>query len=960
MRLPSAPTLHLLGLALALTAGAADESLVRSSGPRSAQDELAALHVPDGFEIQLFAAEPQINKPINLALDAKGRLWVSSTVEYPYAAKKERWSDPQGTRVNGSRDAIKILEDTDGDGRADKVSDFADGLNIPTGVLPWHKPEHRDGCIAWSIPNIWYFADTTGDGKADHREVLFGPLGYERDTHGMCSSFRMGDDGWVYATHGFNNTSTLRAKDGTEISLHSGNVFRFKPDGSTVEVWSRGQVNPFGLCFDRRGNLYSADCHSSPVYQLLQGGVYPSFGKPHDGLGFAPVMIEHTHGSTGICGITYIDRGQWGSDWNDHLLIGNPVTSRINHDKIEFRGTTPVAVEQDDFVISDDLWFRPVDLHHGNDGALYVADFYNRIIGHYEVPLTHPGRDRERGRIWKITRKGNTHTPGEIVAPGKLDEPIAALGDADPFTVRRAAQQLQLEPNQRALTPLLTALDSTPNEDTHLTHVLRMAVRAHLVAFPAALDAEALEAEALDLCLLPHLMGVAPAIPTAAAATLLANSPERANHLSHIARHGTPGTIRDLVSKLRANGTADEQLAQLDALQAGLDERGQLDPNPDLLAWAQALASELLQQKRAASPSAWRAFPHPDHPKSEFPWTHQTRQCADGREASVLSSLRIGEGEVEQRTGVLQSEAFPAPATLTFWLVGHRGSPDQDPHEKNFVSLINAGGAEIQRAYPPRSDIAEPITWEIGAGQQGKPVRLQITDGDTGNAYAWLGITRIGGTDAISTDSFQRASSLDEHLSKLAEMLKLTAPVALRDQLKPYLPRQATAPVPAPVTEEQRAQLDQLIADRVATFTAAKDSGTLKTESGADVFSQNCAACHQIGGKGGLIGPQLDGIGARGVARLSEDILDPNRNVDSHFYLTRFKLKDGTEASGFILSEKGQSLLVRDLLGNSQRLKLSDIDSRETISTSLMPASFGTVIDAEKFASLLAWLIGEH
>ncbi len=957
MRIPPSVTFPfpLLSLALTLSAGAADDSLVRNSEARSAEEELAALHVPEGFEIQLFAAEPQINKPINLALDARGRLWVSSTAEYPYAAAKERWSDPQGTRVDGSRDAIKILEDTDGDGRADKVSDFADGLNIPTGVLPWHKPEHRDGCIAWSIPNIWYFADTTGDGKADHREVLFGPLGYERDTHGMCSSFRMGDDGWVYATHGFNNTSKLKAKDGTEIELHSGNVFRFRPDASTVEVWSRGQVNPFGLCFDRRGNLYSADCHSSPVYQLLQGGWYPSFGKPHDGLGFAPAMIEHSHGSTGICGITYIDRDQWGTEWNDHLLIGNPVTSRINHDIIEFRGTTPVAVEQKDFVISDDLWFRPVDLHHGHDGALYIADFYNRIIGHYEVPLTHPGRDRERGRIWKVTRKGNTRPPREIVAPGKLDDPVASLGDADPFTVRRAAHQLQLQPDQRALTPLLNALDCTPPEDTHLTYVLRLAIRAQLVAFP-----QGLSADALDPRFLPHLLGVAPAIPSAAAAALLANSPERANHLSHIARHGTPETLRSLISALRANGSADDQLAQLDALQAGLDERGQLDPNPDLLAWAQALATELLQQKQTSGPSTWKALPHPEHPQSESPWTHQPRQCSDGQQANVLSSLRIGEGEVEQRTGMLQSEAFPAPDTLTFWLVGHRGAPDQAPHEKNFVALITADGEEIQRAYPPRSDIAEMITWEIGAGRQGKPVRLQITDGDTGSAYAWLGIARIGGTEAISTDSFQRTSRIDENLSKLAELLKITAPVALRDQLKPYLAKQDGAAVPTPVTPEQRAELDRIIAQRIASFTAAKAAGTLEPEQGAKVFGQNCAACHQIGGLGGLIGPQLDGIGARGIERLSEDILDPNRNVDSHFYLTRFKLKDGTETSGFVLSEKGQSLLIRDLLGNNRRLKLSEIETKETISTSLMPASFGSVIEAEKFASLLAWLVGEH
>ncbi len=166
--------------------------LIRETAALTPAQEQTRLHAPDGFSVQLFASEPMIHKPINMAFDARGRLWVSSTVEYPYSAAKERWSDPQGTRVKSSRDAIKILEDTDGDGKADKVTDFADGLNIPTGVLPWHKPGHKDGCIAWSIPNIWYFADTDGDGKADLREVLFGPLGYEKDTHGMCSSFRLG------------------------------------------------------------------------------------------------------------------------------------------------------------------------------------------------------------------------------------------------------------------------------------------------------------------------------------------------------------------------------------------------------------------------------------------------------------------------------------------------------------------------------------------------------------------------------------------------------------------------------------------------------------------------------------------------------------------------------------------------------------------------------------------------
>ncbi|MEQ1748080.1 MAG: c-type cytochrome, partial [Prosthecobacter sp.] len=149
----------------------------------------------------------------------------------------------------------------------------------------------------------------------------------------------------------------------------------------------------------------SADCHSSPIYQLIRGAHYPSFGKPHDGLGFAPVMCQHTHGSTGICGIVYIDGGVWGPEWDDHMFVGNCVTSKVNHDKVTFTGSTPKANEQPDFITSDDPWFRPVDLQLGPDNALYIADFYNKIIGHYEVPLDHPGRDKERGRIWRVVKK---------------------------------------------------------------------------------------------------------------------------------------------------------------------------------------------------------------------------------------------------------------------------------------------------------------------------------------------------------------------------------------------------------------------------------------------------------------------------------------------------------------------------------------------------------------------------
>src|SRR5438552_8511494 len=396
---------------------------VRTTPALTPEQEQKSFRLPPGFEIQLVAAEPDILKPMNMAFDAQGRLWVTVTREYPFPV-------PPG---KPARDQIKILSDFDENGRARKITTFAEGLDIPIGIYPFRSPANVEGpkrdalkreslppagvstfqrfnvstnltlkCVVWSIPNIWLLEDSDGDGKADKQAKLYGPFGWERDTHGMNSSFTRGFDGWLDATHGYNNNTDVRGRDGHEVKMNSGNTYRFTLDGSRIEQNTWGQVNPFGLCFDALGNLYSADCHSEPVYQLLRGGYYPSFGKPHDGLGFAPSMIFHGHGSTAISGVVYYEDDLWPEEYRNNIFTGNVMTSRVNRDAVTFTGSTPLANERPDFVVTDDPWFRPVNLQLGPDGALYMADFYNHIIGHYEVPLTHPGRDRERGPIRRI------------------------------------------------------------------------------------------------------------------------------------------------------------------------------------------------------------------------------------------------------------------------------------------------------------------------------------------------------------------------------------------------------------------------------------------------------------------------------------------------------------------------------------------------------------------------------
>ena len=254
-------TLFLLVLSAASLRAANDPFAegVRTTDPLTPEEQQKTFKLPPGFSVQLVAAEPELRKPMNMAFDGAGRLWITESREYPW---------PTNT---APRDTIRIFSDFDANGRARKVTTFATNLNIPIGLYPFQSPA-SDGsgkltwkCVAWSIPNIWLFEDTDGDSVADKKEKLLGPFDFTRDTHGNQASFRRGLDGWIYATHGFNYRSRVAGQDGHEIVMSSGNTYRFRIDGSRIEHWAHGQVNPFGLTFDSLGNLYSADCHSSPI-----------------------------------------------------------------------------------------------------------------------------------------------------------------------------------------------------------------------------------------------------------------------------------------------------------------------------------------------------------------------------------------------------------------------------------------------------------------------------------------------------------------------------------------------------------------------------------------------------------------------------------------------------------------------------------------------------------------------
>ena len=399
----------------------------------AAREQQRRFRLPDGFAIDLVAAEPEIKKPINLAFDSAGRLLVTGSIEYPHPVPPGR----------AARDAIYRLSDTNSDGTFDQTTIFAAGLNLPMGVAAVPS-----GVIAYSIASIDEFREIRADARRDQpggslrrtdgRRTLLHGFGYD-DTHGMVSSLTPWIDGWIYATHGEGNTSRVAGTDGQAVTLRGGNTFRFRPDGSRVEIFSHGQANPFGLAFDTRGDLFSADSHSRPAMLLLRGGWYAGIGAKHDGLGLAPVIMDHYHGSTGIAGIAFYADEVFPPPYHGTLFLGNPSTGRINHDALERRGSTFRAVERPDFLSCDDPWFRPVDIKLGPDGALYIADFYDRVIAHNVVPAGHAGRDRQRGRIWRVRSVGKRDMrPVPDLSRAELPALLQALGHPN-LTIRTLA-----------------------------------------------------------------------------------------------------------------------------------------------------------------------------------------------------------------------------------------------------------------------------------------------------------------------------------------------------------------------------------------------------------------------------------------------------------------------------------------------------------------------------------------
>lgn len=335
------------------------------------------------FEVNLFAADPMLAKPIQMNWDAAGRLWIASSEVYPQIKP--------GQKAN---DKIIILEDTKGIGVADKTTVFADGLLIPTGLLPGDG-----GVYVANSTELIHLSDTNGDGKADKKRIVLSGFGTE-DTHHMLHTLRWGPDGRMYMMQSIYIHSHIETPHGTR-RLNAGGIWRFKPQTMELDVFARGWVNPWGLAFDRYGQAFVTDgAGGEGINYVIPGGYYVTAADAKR------VFPGLNPGSPKFCGLEIVSGRHLPDDWQGNLLTNDFRGHRVCRFVLKDDGAGFASIEQPELIKSTHPAFRPIDVKMGPDGAIYIADWYNPIIQHGEVDFRDPRRDVTHGRIWRVTAKG--------------------------------------------------------------------------------------------------------------------------------------------------------------------------------------------------------------------------------------------------------------------------------------------------------------------------------------------------------------------------------------------------------------------------------------------------------------------------------------------------------------------------------------------------------------------------
>ncbi len=888
--------------------------------------ELATFSVLDGFEVNLFASEEDgVANPLVIRWDERGRLWCVCPLSYPQPVPGQKLEDK-----------ILILEDTDGDGRADKKTVFADGLRMPTGleIAPPKSPKGHSVYVGEG-EKLLLMHDLDGDDKMDEREVVFSGFG-TGDTHQNINSFIWSPDGALVMHQGLHCYSRVATAWGVK-TLYGAGFWHYRPRSGKLEAYPTGMpLNAWGTVFTDEGQpimvagaagmywarpmeVSTSDTNVGDNSAAKDGQVHgiPHFLLERFQLPYGGQILK-TEGLRKFCGIDLVGNSHWPEDMQGEIICGgffeNAVFRYTLSDDKEFPSGM-VATEQAPLLTSSSIAFRPVDIRFGPEGALYIADWYDPIIGHYQASFRHPNRDMKHGRIWRVVAKGRP-AANKDGRWGQYQRSIAEM----------AAGRPQIQMSNRNMDDdhkLIEAAKRDP-EATALWEKTKRQDADHAAHFAEALmrTTETLPEQVFQMA--------KGAGPTGKVRLLRAVSIAE----PRAALEKIESFIHDDSPRVRLEAViAAAKIKRPDAIRVALRVLDKpMDSFIERALWLAVHATEkqwlpLTEDFLSAMAPEHIAFLIKRHGSKEVREAAAALLKQEGLRNSIKEGLTLALAKEEDNSDGLTREE-----RTKLFNVG------KDAEKLSALAKQSTSGMKLRSAALAKLASMDPAR----AGALAAAQLDSMTELDTMRQWLSPILPISAATKALTAAVKTNPPSPDA--SKLVIRVltstgrndpELTAALGQTTTLQPYDPAWVNA-----LTAEVKAKGNP--------------------EKGKAVYAStltNCTACHAIGKVGGTIGPELDAVG-RGipVELLIEAVAFPNRQIKEGYLATTITTKDGRIMQGYKISEANGELQLRDLLGATiHKFQTADLTAR-TDAGSLMPEGLTGLMTREELRDLVAYL----
>ena len=890
-------------------------------GPMPAAEVARTMELPPGFSCKVFAAEPDVQQPIAMAWDARGRLWVAEC--YTYAENPARWD-------TSLRDRIVIFEDTDNDGHFDKRTVFWDeGVRLTSIELG------NGGVYALCAPNLIFIPDKNGDDKPDGApEVLLDGFNFKTVGHNIVNGLRWGPDGWLYGRHGISDTSSIGApgtagKDRTRMNC---GIFRYHPGTRKFEVVLNGGTNSWGHDWDANGELFWINTVIGHLFHGIPGAYYERmFGthlNPHVYETIAQTA-DHYHfdqgkekwadikkgmssktdelgGGHAHVGCMIYNGGSWPKEYAGRLLTCNLHGNRINTDILQREGNGFVAKHGADFMKSKDKWFRGIELSTGPDGSVFVIDWSDAGECHDS-----DGVHRTSGRIYKIVY--GKDEPARTFDLSKMDDTAlakeAAAHPGNNWWPRMIAR-VRADRGEQPLEPKLPQLaDANSSDSLVRLHTASAMQRLPLDArfpFAIALAAHAEDANDRQQPLMIWY-GIEPAITA---------HPEQAIAL---AMSSKIPTVRRLVTR-RLTEEIERTPAPVDALLAAALKSGNADAREDIV---RGMGGALKGFRQVAKPAHWDDF---------------------------VKALGAQQPDIVRNVSLVFGSGRAVEEIIALIKDGHG---DANARLSAFDSLM-------RNAKPEHFAIARSMISDKVLGTAARLGLAKFSDGDVPKSLLTNWPDRSQEWRAANVTTLASRAAWAKELLTFAEKNP-----TVRGDITPIHARQIRSLGDEAVNKQltkvwgelhdtPEAKKQEIAKWRSLLTAAALAQGD--ASKGRALFTTVCAACHKMYGDGAAIAPELTGSDRRNLDYLLENIVDPSAVVPADYRIAIVKLKDGRTLSGVIPEQNDRTVTVQTPAERVSFLR-SDIAEMQQLSQSFMPEGLLTALGEENVKHLIAYLM---